>query len=179
MDTELFGSVYLFNLSILAITFAAVSALVMLLRQTMGGKLSNFDVHLIATYVGTGFVLAIAAILPPFIAAFGLQPSWTWSISSGLAAFLLAATEVSVLKRRRRVDAGWKFMSLAQKAAFAGEGLAVVLLAANALIPAVQGLALFEAGVTLALAVLMWTFVRRISSLLGDKPGEDWDPKRG
>ena len=39
------GEAYLFNLSLLAITFAAVSVLVMLMRQTMGGRLSNFDVH--------------------------------------------------------------------------------------------------------------------------------------
>jgi hypothetical protein len=46
---ELTGETYLFNLSLLALTFAAVSALVMLLRQTMGGRLSYFDVYLIAT----------------------------------------------------------------------------------------------------------------------------------
>ena len=34
-------------------------------------------------------------------------------------------------------------------------------------------------GCALSLAMVMWAFVRRINSLLGDKPGEDWDPKRG
>ena len=41
------GSIYLFNLSLIAMTFTAVTALVMFLRQTMGGKLSNFDIYLI------------------------------------------------------------------------------------------------------------------------------------
>lgn len=41
---ELPGSGYLFNLALIAMTFTAVSALVMLVRQTMGGKPSNFDV---------------------------------------------------------------------------------------------------------------------------------------
>lgn len=43
---ELPGGAYLLNLSLLAITFAAVSVLVMLVRWSMGGKLSNFDIHL-------------------------------------------------------------------------------------------------------------------------------------
>jgi hypothetical protein len=34
---ELPGTAYLFNLSLISITFTAVSALVMLVRQTMGG----------------------------------------------------------------------------------------------------------------------------------------------
>ena len=46
---ELPGEVYLFNLSLIAVTFAVVSALVMIMRQTMGGSLSNFDVYLITT----------------------------------------------------------------------------------------------------------------------------------
>ena len=36
------GETYLFNLSLLAVTFAAVSALVMLLRQVMGGRFTQF-----------------------------------------------------------------------------------------------------------------------------------------
>ena len=34
---ELAGATYLYNLSVVAMTFAAVSVLVMLIRQTMGG----------------------------------------------------------------------------------------------------------------------------------------------
>jgi hypothetical protein len=56
---ELPGAIYLFNLSLLAVTFAVVSALVMLVRQTMGGRLTNFDVYLITSYVSFGFVIAL------------------------------------------------------------------------------------------------------------------------
>jgi hypothetical protein len=54
---ELPGETYLFNLSLIAVTFTAVSALVMLLRQTMGGKLSNFDVYLITSLISFGFAV--------------------------------------------------------------------------------------------------------------------------
>ena len=67
---ELPGETFLFNLSLLAITFSAVSVLVTLLRQTMGGELSKFDVYLVNAFVQQGFALAIAAILPPLIARF-------------------------------------------------------------------------------------------------------------
>jgi hypothetical protein len=35
-----------------------------------------------------------------------------------------------------------------------------------------------KAALTLFLAVVMLAFVRRIASLLGVKPGDNWDPKR-
>ena len=82
---ELPGETFLFNLSLLAITFSAVSALVTLLRQTMGGRLSKFDVYLVNAYVQQGFALAIAAILPPIIAQFGLSPPVLWAIASAFA----------------------------------------------------------------------------------------------
>jgi hypothetical protein len=56
--------------------------------------------------------------------------------------------------------------------------VAVLFLATNAVIPPLQGMPLFQAGVTLSFGAVL-QFVRRISSLLGDKPGEDWDPSRG
>ena len=62
---------------------------------------------------------------------------------------------------------------------FGVQWLAVLLLAANAVVPAIQGIAMFELALTTFLATIMWSFVRRISTLLGDHANEDWDPKRG
>jgi hypothetical protein len=72
-----------------SITFSAVSALVMLLRQTMGGKLSKFDVYLVIAFVQQVFALAIAAILPPLIARFEVSSAVLWTIASGLAGVVL------------------------------------------------------------------------------------------
>ena len=88
---DLPGEAYLFNLSLVAMTFAAVSVLVMLMRQTMGGALSNYDVHLVTNYVSQAFVVAVGAILPSMLADFGLPAPAIWIIASGLAAILLAA----------------------------------------------------------------------------------------
>lgn len=174
---ELHGEVYLFNLSLLALTFAAVSALVMLLRQTMGGKLSNFDVYLIATYVSLGFVIAAGALLPPLVALFEPSPRVLWAVSSGIAAVLLAGVMIIVIASRRKASA--EPLSQAVAIIFAVHFLDAAILALNAVVPGLQGVGPFAAALTLSFFVLMLAFVRRIRSLLGDKPGEDWDPRLG
>lgn len=174
---ELPGAIYLFNLSLLAVTFAVVSALVMLVRQSMGGRLTNFDVYLISSYVSFGFVIAFNAILPPLIFLFEPPPVVLWAIGSGLAAVLHASVLANALKLRRRVSK--EPMSWAVAGSFFTHGLVVAVLAANAFVRPIQGVGPFAAALTVALAIMLWTFVRRIASLLGDKPGEDWDPKRG
>ena len=54
----------------------------------------------------------------------------------------------------------------------------VAVLVANATVPGLRGVGLLKAALTLFLAAVMLAFVRRIASLLGVKPGDNWDPKR-
>jgi hypothetical protein len=171
------GATYLFNLSLLAITFAAVTALLMLVRQTMGGKLSNFDVYLIASHISFGFGVTIASILPPMFSLFEQSSAMLWAISSGLAAVLLGGILANVVNRRREISP--EPMSRAVILRFAIHALIVVLLLVDAAPSPLQGAGLFATALTLSLVNTMWAFVGRISSLLGDKAGDDWDPKRG
>lgn len=174
---ELHGETYLYNLSLIAVTFTAVSALVMLMRQSMGGKLSNFDIHLITTYLSYGFVLSLLALLPPLIVLFEPGPVVLWSVSSAIAAAVFAPVLASIVLRRKRVSpqsAPWVVL-----ASFFVHGLAIIVLVVNAAVLPWQGIHLYAAALTLSLATLMLTFVRRIASLFGEKPGDDWDPKLG
>ncbi len=174
---ELPGTTYLFNLSLISITFTAVSALVMLVRQTMGGKLSNFDVYLITSYISFGFVLSLMAVLPPLVSLYEQPPTVHWAIASGLAAGLQFAVLVKIMRLRRVVSPEpWPF---GVKLAFAIHGIGVLILLFNAVPTPWQGAHVFATSLTLSVADILWSFVRRISSLLGDKPGENWDPKRG
>jgi hypothetical protein len=174
---ELPGETFLFNLSLLALTFSAVSALVTLLRQTMGGKLSKFEVYLVNAFVQQGFALAIAAILPPLIAQFELSSPVLWTIASGLAAVVLGwRTAQSLWERMSIIKVP---MPLMLKVQFSVDGFAVVLFLLNATVPAIQGIAVFDLALTIGLAEIMWSFGRRISTLLGDRPSDDWDPKLG
>jgi len=174
---ELPGTGYLLNLSLLELTFAAVSALVMLLRQTMGGKLSNFDVYLIATYIAQCFAQAVAAILPVLVSLFTDDAGVVWETSSIAAIALIGGVTLAVLRRRRIVTGG--HLPLSQALAFVILGLAVVLLLANATLLAWQGIGLYALAITVAMAGVMWGFVRRIASLLGPHVSDDWDPGRG
>ena len=169
------GSDYLFNLSIVAMTFAAVSVLVMLIRQTMGGRLAKFDVYLIVAFVSVGCVLAVDAMLPPLISTFEPSAGVLWAVSSGLAAVLLGSCVAVLVTLRRRVSPAP--MPRWAVAVFGLHGADALLLAVNAVVPALQGVRLFATALTLSLAVFMWSFLRRLVSLLGDKPGEDWDPR--
>ena len=174
--TELPGEAYLLNLSLLAVTFAAVSVLVMLVRQTMGGKLSNFDIHLLTSYVARGFAIAVAAVLPSLFLDLGLSPPVFWATVSGLAAVLFATTMALTLKERYRVTeraALPPFLTFAVSLHW----IAAFILAVNAIVPW-QSMFAFKAALTLSLAVAMWAFVRRVGSLVGDQPSDDWDPSR-
>lgn len=171
------GELYLYNLSMLAVTFAAVSALVMVLRQTMGGKLSNFDIHLTTAYVSGGFALALAAITPPLLTLFNPSPEVLWGVSGVIAALLVAAFIASVVRRRRRASGSHVPALVILDWAIQSAVIAVLLV--NAIPQPAQGVGVFAGALTVSVAVLMWSFVRRISSLLGQSPGEDWDPKRG
>jgi hypothetical protein len=65
------------------------------------------------------------------------------------------------------------------RSSFFANSLSAIILLVNAVVTPWQGIHLFASALTLSMAALMWAFVRRIGSLVGDKPGEDWDPKRG
>jgi hypothetical protein len=174
---ELPGETYLFNLSLVAVTFTAVSALVMLLRQTMGGKLSNFDVYLITSFISFGFAIAVSALLPPLASFFELGTAALWAVSSGLAAIIMGSTVAANVHRRHVVAP--EPMSWSVRSSFIANGLSAIVLLVNAAVPPWQGVHLFAGALTLSTAAIMWAFVRRIGSLVGDKPGDDWDPKRG
>jgi hypothetical protein len=174
---ELPGSTYLFNLSMVAMTFAAVSALVMIIRQTVGGKLSDFDIFLMVSFVSMGCVLSVDAMLPPLISIFEPPPGALWATASGLAAASLAIWVLIAYQLRRRVSAApiplWVMTIYVLHLADA------LLLAANSVVPALQDLRLYALALTLSLVVFMFSIVRRIASLFRDKRGEDWDPQHG
>ena len=174
---ELPSEAYLFNLSLIAITFAAVSALVMLIRQSMGGGLTKYDIHLISSYISYGFVLSLIALLPPLVSLFQLAPHTLWTVSSGLAVLLFGPVLASIIFRRRKASP--HPVPIVVKASFCLHGFAIALLLVNAAITPWQGIQLYAAALTLSAATVMWTFERRIASLFSDKPLEGFDPDRG
>jgi len=173
---ELPGEAYLFNMSLLAMTFAAVSALVMLIRQSLGGDLSKFDIHLITTYISYGFVLSLIALLPPLVSFFMLPMNVVWTVSSCLAVLIFLPVLVSVMRRRRSASA--KPAPVAVRISFVAHGAANLLFVVNAFVQPWQGIHLYAAALTLSIATAMWMFTRRIASLFGKMQTGGFDPDR-
>jgi hypothetical protein len=174
---ELQGWAYLFHLSGLGLSFAAVSVLVMLVRHSWGSRLSNFDVHLLVSYISGGFIVTIGAVLPALAAQFSEHISSAWRLSAIPGALLIGWFVVGVISRRRQVGARkfpvlvWVDLSLYT--------IAVILLIASLFMQAAFAPGLYCLAYTIMLAVVMWSFLRRIASLLGETPSDDWDPRRG
>jgi hypothetical protein len=172
---ELPGAEYLFTLSLVAITFTAVSVLVMLMRHSLGGRPSNFDIYLLTAYISFGFAQTLAGLTPALVMLADLSMNFRWIISSVIAAVLIGcALGQSVYLRSR---ASPQPMSYSVAGGFAIHAAMIVILLINAVVW--RDALFYAAPVTVSLATTMWLFVRRIASLFGDKPGDDWDPKRG
>jgi hypothetical protein len=175
---ELAGTAYLANLSVLGISFATVSTLVMLLRQVMGGTMSSFDIYLMTSYVTAGFMLCFAALLPSLFDLCGLPQSVTWSAASAVASLPIGWLALAA-PRRRRVASGGVRPPLAFRLTIALFWISSLILFANAAVPDLHHAGRFAMALTVFLATLMWTFTRRIASLLSGSPGRDWDPGKG
>src|SRR6516164_7889222 len=96
------ASGYLYTLATLSITFVGFSALVIVLRQTLGGDLSRLDLLLTKIFVQLGFLVAGAALLPPLLALLRCPEPLVWRISSAIAAALFALSYPT----RRRAASG-------------------------------------------------------------------------
>src|SRR4029453_1656862 len=61
---ELAGAPFLHTMGILGMTFIGFSAIVMLLRQTLGRRLRPFDALFAHVYMEFGLVVSVGAMLP-------------------------------------------------------------------------------------------------------------------
>jgi hypothetical protein len=96
---------YLYALASLSVTFVGFSALVIILRQTIGGEMSRLDVLVTRIFIQLGFIVAAGAMLPPLLSLLPLRSDVIWRMSSIAAAvpsFLFAVTYPS----RRQAASG-------------------------------------------------------------------------
>jgi hypothetical protein len=101
---ELAGSSYLYTLATISITFAGFAVLVTVFRQTIGGRLTNYDIFFVRNVLVRSFIIAGCALLPPLLALAELSPSSIWCISSLIAASLQGLFLLTWPARRRAVS---------------------------------------------------------------------------
>lgn len=100
---ELPGSSYLYTLALISITFAGFAALIAAFRQTIGGRLSDYDVFFIRNTLLRSFMVAGCGMLPPLLALYELSHTATWRLSSLITAILLIVFTLTSFARRRAV----------------------------------------------------------------------------
>ena len=100
---DLVGSSYLYALATLSMTFAGFSAIVIVLRQTIGQRLSPFHLLVTRLYIESGFWAAAFSMLPPLLALCGVPADPVWRISSGVIALVLTTYGVTYRMRRRAI----------------------------------------------------------------------------
>lgn len=99
---ELHGSAYLYALAAVSITFVGFSALLLVFRQTIGGRMTRYDAFFTLSFVQSGFIVAMGAMLPPLLALYSLGEETVWRVSSGVGAVLVLAFVAAFPSRRRR-----------------------------------------------------------------------------
>ena len=93
---------YLYALAALSVSFVGFSTLLIVFRQSVGGRLTSYDTYFVLSFMEAGFIVIAGALLPPLLAFSGLAPHVVWRVASLLTAlpiFLFVAT----VPRRRRV----------------------------------------------------------------------------
>jgi hypothetical protein len=100
---EFKGATFLYTLAGLMITFAGFSALLLILRQAAGARVSRLDRYLARTVMTYIFVLTAGALLPALFALYDIQEKWIWRASGVLFALPMLALQVTYPHRRRKV----------------------------------------------------------------------------
>jgi hypothetical protein len=98
---ELPGTTYLYNLSMLAMTFTGFSVIVMILRQALGHKVVRYDLLLAHVFMEFGLIIAAVSLLPPLFTIWGLPATIAWRLSSVIAALPLFVYCFTYPMRRR------------------------------------------------------------------------------
>jgi hypothetical protein len=85
-------------------TFIGFSAIVIVVRQTLGHKLSRLDVLIARVYMGFGLMISASALLPPLLMTWKLSPPTIWHVSSALACLSPLVYALTYPARRRAIS---------------------------------------------------------------------------
>jgi len=95
------GELFLYALATVSITFVGFSALLIVFRQSTGGKLTPYDTYFTISFIQIGFIVAAGSLLPPVVALYGVDHDIAWRVGSGIVVPVLIWFVASVPGRRR------------------------------------------------------------------------------
>ena len=103
---DLPNAAYLYTLALIAIGYVGFTAIVLILRQSLGGALSSLDTLVARLFMVRGFVITYLSMLPMLLASFELGHRTVWQISSVLGGLSLIVTHVGYQVLRGRITGG-------------------------------------------------------------------------
>lgn len=92
---------YLYALAALSVSFVGFSTLVIMFRQSAGGRLSRYDSYFVLSFMQAGFIVTAGALLPPLLVLYGLSEGAALRTASAVSAIAIAWFVASVPRRRR------------------------------------------------------------------------------
>jgi hypothetical protein len=97
---EIQGAGYLYSIAAAAMAFVGFSAIVVILRQTLGASLTSFQLLLMRLIVEHGFVVVFLSLLPSLLALFDIPHELIWRLCSGVATFVITVWLCHYMLRR-------------------------------------------------------------------------------
>jgi hypothetical protein len=99
---ELPGANYLYALATISVTFVGFSALLLVFRETIGGKMTRYDSYFTLSFMQAGFIVIAGGLLPHLLAFYGMSETSVWRAASAIMVVPILLF-VGNTPRRRRV----------------------------------------------------------------------------
>jgi len=162
---EFEGATFLYTLATLMITFAGFSALLFVIRQAAGAKLSLLDRFIVRNIMTHVFVLTAAALLPVLLDSFYIPTWWVWQVSGLLFAIPMLSLQITYPLRRRRVVGSPPPFAI--YAVFVVLGSAVTLAMVVCLLMDVRhGAAIYTTALTVDFFTVIFGFVNALDIIM-------------
>jgi hypothetical protein len=98
---ELPGVSYLYALSTVSITFVGFSALLLVFRETIGGRMTGYDSYFTLSFMQAGFIVTAGGLLPQLLAFYEMSHISVWRAASLIMAVPIFLFVATVPGRRR------------------------------------------------------------------------------
>ena len=98
---ELPGASYLYALATISVTFVGFSALLLVFRQTIGGKMTSYDSYFTLSFMQAGFIVTAGGLLPQLLAFFEMSHTTVWREASVIMAIPIILFVATTPRRRR------------------------------------------------------------------------------
>ena len=95
---------FLLSIASLSLSFVGFSAVVVTLRSTLGGEISDRHLRLVRLYFEGGLLVTALALIPALLNLLHISESVTWPVSSAVAASVFTVLLLTQFRRRRAVE---------------------------------------------------------------------------